>query len=56
MLLSRFLTFSFATFVSDSLTILTSVIEFIKDNTLLIGIVGISLVSAFVFAILNRLR
>ena len=50
------LVFSFATMISDALTVLTSLINFIQDNTLLISLLGIVVAIPLVFSIISYIR
>ena len=50
------LVFSFSTAIDEALDILTSLISFIQDNTLLVSLVFLSIVISVVFALVSRLR
>ena len=51
-----FLTFSFSNAVSDALTVISSVFDFITGNLLLVGIIFTGIVLSIIFAIVNKVR
>lgn len=50
------LEFSLSGMITEALSIVTSLIDFIKSNALLIGLLGVGIVIPLVFSIISYIR
>lgn len=47
---------TFSSMVTDAITVITSIFNFITSNWLLVGSIGVSIVIAIIFAVYSRLH